>query len=241
MNIFLSFSGEGRELYAIEFLDIYSRLGLNCWYDRHELYLGDKLHETIIEKGINKSDYCVLFINKNFLNKNWPCEEANSFYDCYVDSPDQRIFPILIDVTKEDVEKSKISRILEVKYQFLNNDNSLQNIAIQILNCILHVELMKNQIKDMDAVMAYYKRLSKHSHINIYNALKVLSRISNIDYRSRAAILICLSNCIKSDVYENLLDEFSSMLYRDENINEDSYKVIESIFILRTSDSEKQY
>lgn len=239
MNVFLSFSGNGRELYAVKFLDIYSRLGFHCWYDRHELYLGDILRETIIEKGINTCDYCVLFINKSFLNKNWPCEEANRFYDRYVDSPTQRIFPILIDISKEDVEKSKIKRILEVKYQFLNDDNSLQNIAIQILNCIIHFEVLNLKINNMDSAMVYYKRLSKHLHINIYNALKVLSRVNCTDYKSRIAILICLSKCINSDMYENVLDEFSYMLYHDEKINEDAYKFIESIFLLRTSDSEQ--
>ena len=241
MNIFLSFSGEGRELYAVKLLDIYSRLGLNCWYDRHELYLGDKLHKTIIENGINNSDYCILLINKNFLNKNWPCEEANSFYERYVDSPSQRIFPILIDITKEDVANSKINRILEIKYQFLNQENSLKNIAIQILNCILHTELLNYRINNMKSALIYYKRLSKHSHMNIYNALKVLSRIGHTDYKSRTAILVCLSNCITSDVYENILDEFSSMLYRDEYINEDFYKIVESIFLLRTSDSSQHF
>lgn len=237
MNIFLSFSGEGRELYAEKLLDIYSRLGLHCWYDRHELYLGDTLHKTIIENGINKSDYCILLINKTFLEKKWPCEEANRFYERFVGSPNQRIFPILIDITKEDVEKSRINRILDIKYQFLNENNSLQDIAVQMLNCMLHSEVSHCYINDMNTAMNYYKRLSKKTHINIYNALNVLTQISSTDYRSRSAILICLSNCIKSDKYNNMLNEFSSILYRNETVNEEYYKVVESIFFLRTSDS----
>ena len=57
------------------------------------------LKNTIIKDGIDKSDYCVLFINKTFLNREWPCEEANLFLKKYVDSQEQRIFPILVNVS----------------------------------------------------------------------------------------------------------------------------------------------
>ena len=52
MNIFISFSGEAREQYAIQFMNFFNKFGLHCWYDQHELFLGDMLEKTIIEKGI---------------------------------------------------------------------------------------------------------------------------------------------------------------------------------------------
>lgn len=236
MNVFISFSGEGREKYAVQLLKIYSSFGLNCWYDRHELHLGDNLKDTIINDGIDKSDYCVLFINKTYLNREWPCEEANLFFEKYVESPEQRIFPILVNVTKDDVANSKISRILEIKHQFLNNDNPLENIAIQMLNCMLHVEIKKQSMHDLDDAMQYYKRLSRRSHINIYNALSILSHIPCTDYKSRSAILMCLSSEIRSTVYDSILDRMASIIYNDNEINEQIYGIAESIFIMRTID-----
>lgn len=235
MNIFISFSGDGREKYAVNLLKIYSSIGLNCWYDRHELYLGDNLKDTIIKDGIDKSDYCVLFINKTFLNREWPCEEANLFLEKYVNSQEQRIFPILVNVTKEDVINSKINRILEIKYQFLNNDNTLENIAMQMLNVMIHVETKNQAIQKLGDAMDYYKRLSKRSHINIYNALSVLSHVPSTDYKSRTAILLCLSSEIKSMIYDNLLDKLASLLYNDNEINEQIYGIAEALFILRTN------
>lgn len=235
LNIFISFSGDGREKYAVNLLKIYSSMGLNCWYDRHELYLGDNLKNTIIKDGIDKSDYCVLFINKTFLNREWPCEEANLFLKKYVDSQEQRIFPILVNVSKEEVLNSKISRILEIKYQFLNNANTLENIAMQMLNCILHVEIRSQAIQNLDDTIEYYKRLSKRSHINIYNALSVLSHVPSTDYKSRTAILLCLSSGIKSMIYDNMLDKLASLIYNDNEINEQIYGIAEALFILRTN------
>lgn len=236
MNVFISFSGEGREKYAVKLLKIYSSLGLNCWYDRHELYLGDTLKDTIIENGITKCDYCVLFINKTYLNREWPCEEAKLFLDKYVHSQEQRIFPVLIDVTKEDVLNSKIKDILKIKYQFLNDDTMLEYIAIQMLNCMLHVEIKNQKIKNLNDALQYYKRLSKRSHINIYNALSILSCMPSTDYKSRTAILICLSSELRSSIHENLIDRLSSLLYNDIEINEQIYGIAEAIFIMRTID-----
>ncbi len=71
MNIFISFSGTAREEFAIKFLNFYKQYGLNCWYDQHELFLGDELKETITQKGIETANYCILIINKNYLSRNW--------------------------------------------------------------------------------------------------------------------------------------------------------------------------
>lgn len=62
MNIFLSFSGTSRETFAIKFLDFFNKYGVHCWYDQHELLLGDMLKDTIIEKGLETADYCILII-----------------------------------------------------------------------------------------------------------------------------------------------------------------------------------
>ena len=76
MHIFISFSGAAREEYAIKFLDFFNKYGLKCWYDQHELFLGDDLKRTIIQNGINTADYCILIINKTYLSRNWPAYSA---------------------------------------------------------------------------------------------------------------------------------------------------------------------
>lgn len=106
MNIFISFSGEARDQYAIPFLNFLNRYGMHGWYDQHELFLGDKLKNTIIKNGINASKYGILFINKTYLDRNWPQEEAIQLYN---NLNINTIFPILLDVTKSDVKNSKIS------------------------------------------------------------------------------------------------------------------------------------
>ncbi|WP_461256959.1 toll/interleukin-1 receptor domain-containing protein, partial [Treponema sp. R80B11-R83G3] len=81
MNIFISFSGAAREEFAIKFLNLLNKYGLYCWYDQHELLLGDFLDDTITRHGIETAEYCILIINKSYLSREWPCEEAVRLYD----------------------------------------------------------------------------------------------------------------------------------------------------------------
>lgn len=81
MNVFISFSGAAREEFAIKFLNLYNQYGINCWYNQHELFLGDDLKKTIIQKGIETAEYCILIINKTYLSRNWPCQEAIKLYE----------------------------------------------------------------------------------------------------------------------------------------------------------------
>ncbi len=129
MNIFISFSGTAREEFAIKFLNFYKQYGLNCWYDQHELFLGDELKETITQKGIETANYCILIINKNYLSRNWPCQEAIKLYEQLEIKRDSVIFPILLDITKEDVKNSQLNFFLNIKYQFLHTGESITHIG----------------------------------------------------------------------------------------------------------------
>lgn len=104
MNIFISFSGTAREEFAIKFLNFYKQYGLKCWYDQHELFLGDELKEAIMQKGIETANYSILIINKSYLSRNWPCQEAIKLYEQFEIKKDSVIFPILLDITKEEVK-----------------------------------------------------------------------------------------------------------------------------------------
>ena len=84
MKTFISFSGEARETYAVQFMNFFNKYGLHCWYDYHELFLGDELKKSIVDNGINKVDYCILIINKTYLNRNWPCQEALLLYNRFI-------------------------------------------------------------------------------------------------------------------------------------------------------------
>lgn len=235
MNIFISFSGAAREDYAIKFLNFFNKYGLKCWYDQHELFLGDDLKHIITQDGINTADYCILIINKTYLNRNWPCEEAKILYANLKDRKEFAIFPILLDITKEDVKASELSFLLNIKYQFLHTGEDITFIGFQILNRIFHDIVLKTRIKTMDEALQYFGRLTRSSSIDIYNALSVVNNFDSTNYTDKTIILICLINLFNNILYEKTLNQISYSIYDNKKISFDMYKIVESIFLINAS------
>lgn len=232
MTIFISFSGMAREQFALKFLEFFHTYGLHCWYDQHELLIGDLLKETIISEGIEKSQYCILIINKTYLERDWPCTEAKMLYEKL---DNEVIFPILLDISKEDLRQSELSFLLNIKYQFLKTNESIYPVAMQIMNRIFHDMTLKLKFNNIDAVIQYFKRLPLSNSIDIYNALQTYKHLSEINYRDRMVFLICLIRLFNNNFFDKTIREMSYHLYNNEKITFDMYKIIESIFLINVS------
>lgn len=232
MRIFISFSGETRTDYALKFMDFFNANGIKCWYDHHELFLGDNLRETITHKGIQQSQYCILIINKNFLNRNWPCEEAKLFYERYINGEDVTLFPVLLDISKDDLKESKLSFLLSIKYQFLKSGEKVDRIGYQILNRIFNDIKCQNSMFSFEDIKLKFRRLTLNESINIFNVLDTIDRLSPTDYRDRAILLICLIMLFDNSPYIKTVQKISYMIYENYPINFDIYKIIENIFVL---------
>lgn len=235
MNIFLSFSGTSRETFAIKFLDFFNKYGVHCWYDQHELLLGDMLKDTIIEKGLETADYCILIINKTYLKRNWPCEEAKRLYERLESTKDYTIFPILLDITKDELKSSKLHFLLNIKYQFLYTGQSIEQIGLQILNRIFYDQLMKYDIHSVAEALGYFKRLTLSNSIDIYNTLTIVNDFDITNYKDRTIILICLTNLLNKNPYSKTIKRISYYIYDNKNITFDMYKIVESIFLISVS------
>ncbi len=236
MNIFISFSGEARDEYAIKFLNFFNRYGLHGWYDQHELLLGDMLKETIINNGIERVDYCILIINKTYLTRNWPCEEATKLYKRFETEKNYVIFPILLDISKEELKKSNLSFLLQIKYQFLHKGDSIESIGLQILNRIFFDILRKKEINSFENVLMHFKRLILSDSINIYNALLAITDFDETCYREKTIFLICLIRLLGNFPFDKTIREISYKIYNDDPISFDIYKITESIFLIEASD-----
>lgn len=235
MNIFISFSGTAREEFAIKFLNFYKQYGLNCWYDQHELFLGDELKETITQKGIETANYSILIINKTYLSRNWPCQEAIKLYEQLEIKRDSVIFPILLDITKEDVKNSQLNFLLNIKYQFLHTGERITHIGLQILNRIFHDITMQSKLKNMDDALRYFKRLTLSSNIDIYNALSIVNNFDETNYKDKAILLTCLTKLFDNIQYQKALNKISYAIYDNQPIDFDMYKIVESIFLINAS------
>lgn len=233
MNIFLSFSGEGRQKFGIKFLDFFNNHGIKCWYDQHELYLGDLLSETIIQDGLYKTEYAILIINETFLARDWPRTEAKILYERAKNDKSVILFPLLWNVTKDQILESDISFILNFKYQFINNETPLEVVSYQIMNRIFHdIVFNKFNACTIDDIKKHAQSLSLPKGLDIYNCINTLSQVSPLSYDVQAAILILTIKLLEQKNYERLIENISYRLYNQTMINFDICKILESILII---------
>ena len=230
MQVFLSFSGAKREEYAIHFLNYFSKVGLKCWYDHEELFIGDQLYATIISEGINKSNYGIILIDKSFLERHWPMEEAELLIRKLEYNA---LFPLLLNVTKDEVAKSKIKKILEYKYQFIFKKEDIEHVCDQILNRILHdVVLSECTIKSIEEAIRFFDTSHAFRCIDYRNALHMINSFDTTQYTNKTIAIICLLNTFTEIEYSGVLRYISYKVFEKQVIGFDLYKAAESIFLI---------
>ena len=126
------------------------------------------------------------------MSRNWPCQEAIKLYEQLEIKKDSTIFPILLDITKEDVQNSQLNFLLNIKYQFLHTGESITHIGLQILNRIFHDIAAQYKFKTINDSLYYFKRLTLYGNIDIYNALSIVNNFDETNYKDKAILLICL-------------------------------------------------
>jgi len=235
MNVFISFSGSAREEFALKFLNFFNKYGLHGWYDQHELFLGDVLKKTIICDGIDRANYCILIINKTYLSRKWPCEEAQLLYQKSKEQDNHIVFPILLDLSKEELKASNLDFLLEIKYQFLYTGDEIDSIGFQILNRIFHDIASRECLPNLQLATSFFARLTQSTNIDIFNALAILNNFDETNYRYKSVFLICLIRLFNNNPYEKLIMEMSYFLYDTKHITFDMYKIIESVFLICAS------
>mgnify|MGYP004677518083 CR=1 FL=1 len=232
MSIFISFSGIARQKYAIKFMNFFNKHGFKTWYDQHELLLGDDLRKTITTAGIEKSKYAIIIINETFLKRKWPCEEARLLYEKFKNKGDITLFPILLDISKDELAASSLSYLLEIKYQFLTSGETIDKIGFQILNRIFADILHSKRISNIDIALNYYKRLTLTNSINIFNSLSLIKNFAENDYKSRCILFICLIGLFSNNPYNKITQNISYMIYKNDFISFDIYKITEAVFLI---------
>ena len=103
--IFLCFSVKDRVPLINDFYHFLSNFGLDIWYDRRNIFLGDNRFDTNITLGANNSDinYAIVFYSKNFAKGNICIQEYKVLEKRYQNN-DLFIFPVFIENVPEYIE-----------------------------------------------------------------------------------------------------------------------------------------
>ena len=130
-DIFISHSNLDKPTFVEALVQKLSKNGLSVWYDKYNIYKGDKIKEAIL-KGIEESVIFVAIISKNYFNSKWANLELGVLQTNHPDN----IIPIIFSNVKETVGQT---------YPFLLNYNYIEACA--------DIDEIVTMLKDVNIVL----------------------------------------------------------------------------------------
>ena len=100
-DVFISHASEDKDTVARPLAEALKNNGLSVWYDEFELKIGDSLRRKI-DKGIANSNFGIIIISRDFINKGWTNYELDGLITRAVNG-EQTMLPVWHNVTKREV------------------------------------------------------------------------------------------------------------------------------------------
>lgn len=100
-DVFISHASEDKDEVARPLAQALRENGLTVWYDEFELRIGDSLRRKI-DKGIANSNFGIIVISRDFINKGWTNYELDGLITRAVNG-EQTMLPVWHNITKREV------------------------------------------------------------------------------------------------------------------------------------------
>ena len=186
--IFLCFSVKDRIPLINDFFHFLSNFGLDIWYDRRNIYLGDNRREKNITYGAENPNvnYAVVFYSENFKNGNICLEEYKILLERYYKN-EIFLFPVFISEVPPKLDK-KFQICKTLVYKHINDQSDFNALALHIIAKITFDDLNNSKFKSIhDIVLDYSDKTSIY-----YKLIIEYQNIKKTNYNMRIASLFFL-------------------------------------------------
>jgi hypothetical protein len=131
-DIFISYATRDYDLYVLPLLAGLDTAGITYWLDTSEISWGDNIVSKIND-GLSRSEFVLLCLSKNFLERPWPESEFYSSLAIQNTRGVKRILPLICDSKDEIVQKYPLLASLAYK-EWQNNPSEIANEIKILLN-----------------------------------------------------------------------------------------------------------
>ncbi len=192
--IFLCFSVKDRLPIINDFYHFLSNFGLEVWYDRRNIYLGDNRIKTNIEKGVNDPNvkYAVLFYSDNFINGNICLDEFEILVRRY-NKGEVFLFPVFLYSVPEKIEgEFKIFKTLVFK--LIKDQSDFNTLALHVISKITCDELTNCKYQSISDIEINFQDKTNL----LYTLIVEYQNIKKTNYNMRIASLFSLYTVLAS-------------------------------------------
>ena len=213
--IFLCFSVKDRIPLINDFYHFLSNFGLDIWYDRRNIYLGDNRREKNICCGAQNLNvnYAVVFYSENFKNGNICLEEFEILVKRYYKG-EIFLFPVFISEVPQNIDhKFQICKTLV--YKNIHDQSDFNALALHIVAKITSDEISNTKFKSIhdielnysDKTSLYYKLITEYQNIkktnynmritSLFSLYMIVSNIRSINFfHDKTMNFIYHQNCL---------------------------------------------
>lgn len=196
-KIFICFAAEDRFNIAEPIVYHLKNYGINIWYDRYRLLMGDNRIEKNLVEGAGQCNYSIAVISKNTTASPCTLEELSIIKERYY-SKEVTVFPVLYEISPDSIPV-ELKWVKEIIFKEADRSSGTRDIcnhiackisedilseyALKTIPLVLLNKLIPNEIKE---ILISYQSIDSYninSRITLLYATHIIfkNRLRNID------------------------------------------------------------
>ena len=192
--VFLCFAVKDRVPLINDFYHYLSNFGIDIWYDRRNIFLGDnRIDANIINGASNKNiKYAIIFYSSNFENGNICLEEYKILTKRYAEK-DIFLFPVFIDNVPQKINSS-FSLLKKLVFKKITNQADFPALCLHIIAKITADEVVNLKYNNINDIISGFE----NKNCLYFKLLLEYQDISKENYNMRIAFLFAIYKYILS-------------------------------------------
>lgn len=140
-QIFVGFAAEDRYTIAEPIVYHLKNYGVNTWYDRHTLLLGDNRRKKNLDEGIRAAKYACIVISRHTTFSICAMEEFSLVKERYMHG-EMTVFPVLYELSPANIP-SELQWVKELIFKEADRHSGTREICNHI-SCKISTDLLAN-------------------------------------------------------------------------------------------------
>ena len=219
-RIFICFAAKDRYTIAEPIVHHLKNYGIDLWYDRYIMVLGDNREEKNLKEGAKNCKYSLIILSKHTINSNCAMEEISITKNRYIQG-DVIVFPILYEILPNNLPQ-KLQWIKELIFKEVDRKSGTReicnHIACKITKDILDGYIYQNII---DLTSLDSLPIATTAILKSYFRVDTSNLNSRVSLLYAAYLTIINSKVFKENTYMHMISKIYERLINETNLNLD--------------------
>ena len=178
--VFLCFSSKDRYDIIESIYYHLKNIGIQVWYDRNEILMGDNRNYKNFIEGVESCNYSIIILSPNSIESVCANEEIDLIYDRYIDNK-MYVFPVFYNISATEIPP-RYNWMKTLVYKELNISTDSRGLCNHVI-----CKYLLDQVHRLE-----YQSLNELCNISnpfIYNIVSNYLEIDGTNYNARIALL----------------------------------------------------